>query len=448
MTTWTWEGYVKAVAQYPFEYSWKKYLCIAQAIIESGRGTTPLATGHANWNGMKFRKSLEKYGGKSFEYFTDSEPRKPDGSQGSDFFFEFDSYEDSIRTWDHRFEFNENGWVPYPKVVAKDPEVMKDAQSFIEYVGPIYCPYWNVAAHGGLSYAQYIMQKCFPEAKALIDAVPVAPVTDKVSWFEFNRYDNGTPSCMGYAGDRPVDEYKEKSVEGLIAFFMKHSEAKSYLVADTDKVIPSIETQPDPGPDPLPPTGKRVRLDSGHSLKSPGARSNSGKVREEILNEEAIKVIQQHLQQKGIDAPWFNPDPDNLTQVGQSGWGNFDIMVSWHHNSYSGAGNPYVCVMVDPAAPMATKLFAQKCARAIVEALKGTPEETKIFSGTNGMEGVYEAELSVTNTSAKDPDGKPPKHVLVEAYFLNKFNDEAQCISATKKAALAVAKVVVQELSA
>lgn len=211
-----------------------------------------------------------------------------------------------------------------------------------------------------------------------------------------------------------------------------------------------VEPRPTPSPSPTPtpiPTERLVCLDSGHSLSKPGARSNDGKVKEEILNEAAIKVIQNALTTKGIATIWPNPDPDDLVQVGKASWGKTDIMISWHHNSYSGSGNPYVCCMVDPVAPKSTKLFAQKCSRAIVAALKGTPEETKIFEGTSGMEGVYEAELSVINTSAKDPDGKPPKHILVEAYFLNKFSDQNQCLEATKKAALAVASVIVEELN-
>ena len=197
-----------------------------------------------------------------------------------------------------------------------------------------------------------------------------------------------------------------------------------------------------------------VALDAGHSRKAPGARSNSGTVREEILNEEATKELQKTLTSCGIEAPWLELDPDNLTKIGQSGWGSPRIMVSWHHNSYKnadgspGTGNPYVCVMVDPSANQQTKLFAQKCALAIQKALRGTAQQAPIYSGNRGMEGVYEAELTVTNESLRDPDGNPPMHILVEAYFLNKFRDEAECIASSRKAALAVADVIVETLSA
>ena len=105
----------------------------------------------------------------------------------------------------------------------------------------------------------------WPKVKAKLDKVnafiseneptpqPQPTPVGKVTWFEFNRYDDGTPSCMGYAGDKPAEEYKGKSVEELSAFFKKHPSAKSFLVADVTKVIPTIEpVGPDPEPQPEP----------------------------------------------------------------------------------------------------------------------------------------------------------------------------------------------------
>lgn len=259
-----------------------------------------------------------------------------------------------------------------------------------------------------------------------------------------NRYEFG--GCSQHSG-HVFSIYEDKGV-GNHDVICDNGGWNHVYANDTESFfVPSgIAVAKRDGSTPVPTIKGKVCLDSGHSLHNPGARSNDGKVREEILNESAVKVIQDFLNTNNVKTIWPNPDPDSLTEVGKAGWGDISIMLSWHHNSYTGSGNPYVCCMVDPAAPQTTKLFAQKCARAIVEALKGTPEETKIFSGTHGMEGVYEAELSVINTSAKDPDGKPPKHILVEAYFLNKFADEAQCLAVTNKAALAVAKVTLSEL--
>jgi len=164
----SWKEFVAAVAKTKsLKYPWMKQVIVSQAILESGRGTTPLSK-KLNFNGMKYRESLVGFGGTKFKYYTDSEPRLPDGSQGWAYFFEFDDYEKSIKTWQGFFSRVEGTWVPYPLVRAEDPLVMKDPQSFLDYIGPIYCPYFNKATHGGLSYSQYIIEKLFPEAKSLL----------------------------------------------------------------------------------------------------------------------------------------------------------------------------------------------------------------------------------------------------------------------------------------
>jgi hypothetical protein len=232
-----------------------------------------------------------------------------------------------------------------------------------------------------------------------------------------------------------IETFEGNSLRAMMSAVASHPKMGTWAIGERKKgeVLP-------------PPVGTPVCLDSGHSLHKVGARSNSGTVREEILNEFGTGIIAGILKAKGIGYKWPNPDPDDLTAVGKEGWGEVKIMVSVHHNSYNGSGNPYVAVMVDVGAPAKTKLFAQKVARAITASLKGTPQETKIFEGTSGMEGVYEAELSVINSSAKDPDGNPPIHILPELYFLNKFTNEAQCKEATGKACEAIAQCIVETL--
>jgi hypothetical protein len=140
-----------------------------------------------------------------------------------------------------------------------------------------------------------------------------------------------------------------------------------------------------------------------------------------------------------IQADIYDPDPDNLTGIGQKAW-EYDASISFHHNSYSGTGNPYHCIMIDPAAPSSWKQYTSRMCIAMAKALDGTVADTKIMAGgTNGLDGVYEAELSVLNASAKDPDKKPPYHCLVEAYFLNPMTNVSACMEASRKAAEAIA---------
>jgi N-acetylmuramoyl-L-alanine amidase len=277
---------------------------------------------------------------------------------------------------------------------------------------------------------------------------PKPPPSKKSYWVE--DYQGGILRLVEEPGSIHRHEWRTDNVNTELAeAFAEAAKAGAgkRAVAGAFKELPALIPFPETKPvDP----SIVVMLDPGHSRKAPGARSRDGRVREELVNEAACDAMFADL--KGVvGVAQYNPDPDDLVSVGKKGWGTPRIMISWHHNSYGSAanpqyGNPYVCAMVLPSAPKKTKLFAQKVSRAIVEALKGTPEETKIFEGTSGMEGVYETGLTVLNTSAKDPDGNPPIHILVEAYFLNKFSDESQCIRATEKAAHAVSQVILAEL--
>lgn len=257
-----------------------------------------------------------------------------------------------------------------------------------------------------------------------------------VNWYDF--IPGETPTICAMSDDKCVDKITSEKLHDVVQFLQKNGYEHNFCIAPKGKPVPELYKKEEPKP-----SKKFVCvLDPGHSNKKPGARSNDGKVREEVLNLAMAEEILGILEAAGVDVTLFNPDPDDLVAVGKKGWGNVDVMLSLHHNSYdgSGNGNPYICSMTSPSAPMKTKQFAQRVSDAIGLALKGTPQETKVFEGTNGMRGVYEAGLTVTNTSAKDPDGKPPVHILVETYFLNKFSNEAQCLEASKRAARAIAE--------
>lgn len=440
-----WLDFISAVAKTTFEYEWMRPLIVAQSILESGRGTTVLAKDYCNFNGMKFRESVAHLGGTKFKYVTDSEAENGTDHPGWDWFFEFPNYDAAIKTWQAFWFRKDNEWVPYPKVRDRDPSVMKDMRSFLEYVGPIYCPYF-LKSHNE-SYADYIINRCLPEAqKMLKDAAPVPSQT--VTWFEFNRTDDGKPAATAYAGDTPKYTRYWKDKKDLIDFLLAFPDANMPLVAETDKkVIPKV---PDygatPNPDPTPGRVLKILLDPGHSLNNPGASSNSGVVKEYVLNRAACETLQAKLKSFGHTVDIFDPATDNLTSIGQKAW-NYDICISWHHNSYTGSSNPYHCIMMDPEAPKEWKLIASEMCEAMALALDGTVADTKVFGGTNGIRGVYETQLSVLNASAKDPDGKPPFHCLVEAYFLNPMSNVTACLDASKRAAEAIGVFVNKKFS-
>jgi hypothetical protein len=150
----SWQDFIKAVADTNFEFPWQRPLIVAQAILESGRGTTDLSR-YNNMNGMKYRKSIAVHGAEKFWYETDSEPDPP----GGDWFFKFDSYETGINVWKKFYFRKDEDWIPYPKVYERDPQILRNACSFLNYIGPIYCPYFE-NSHD-VSYADYIMERCY-----------------------------------------------------------------------------------------------------------------------------------------------------------------------------------------------------------------------------------------------------------------------------------------------
>lgn len=160
-----WQDFIKAVATADFEFPWQRPLIISQAILESGRGTSELSKKN-NMNGMKYRESIAIPGSERFQYWTPSErdnPRHP----GWDWFFAFDTYETGIKVWQKLFFRKEGEYIPYPRVYNRDPSVLASLSSFLEYIGPIYCPNFETS-HGGESYAGYIANNCLPEAEKLL----------------------------------------------------------------------------------------------------------------------------------------------------------------------------------------------------------------------------------------------------------------------------------------
>jgi N-acetylmuramoyl-L-alanine amidase len=264
---------------------------------------------------------------------------------------------------------------------------------------------------------------------------------DTITWLELNRADDGSPAITAYAETTPkfTRFYKtmEEFREFLDAFPNVHS---GPLVAETDKkIIPRHCPNIDQGVQPPPATGKRILLDPGHSRSKPGARDLTKTVKEELLNEIQATVIKDKLDQKGFEVDIYNPDPDNLTNVGKHAQG-YDMFLSLHHNSYGGTGDPYTCAMIDndkakPSSKQLAALVAKRVASKI-----GNP----LFGGTHGTPGVYQTGLSVLDAAEQVCEGPC---ILVESYFLNKYGNMSVATNRSKQAATAIAEAVVEWFS-
>lgn len=263
---------------------------------------------------------------------------------------------------------------------------------------------------------------------------------DSVTWLELNRANNGSPAITAYDDATPkyTRFYKtmEEFREFLDAFPNVHT---GPLVAETDnKIIPDC---PDIDEDNTRiSNGKRILLDPGHSRSKPGAIGPlPDKVREEILNEIQATVIKEILDQKGFVVNIYNPDPDNLRDVGKHAKG-YDMFLSLHHNSYNGTGDPYTCAMIDNnQAKSSSKKLAALVAKKIAVAIGN-----KLFDGNNGTPGVYQAGLAVLDAAEQVCTGPC---ILVESYFLNKYGNIGVATERSKKAAMAIAEAVVEWFS-
>lgn len=257
---------------------------------------------------------------------------------------------------------------------------------------------------------------------------------NNITWLELNRADNGSPAITAYAEEIPKFTRFYKTMAEFKEFIDAFPNVNSGpIVAETDKKI--IPKCPDINQSIL----KRILLDPGHSRSKPGARGASSNVKEEILNEIQATVIQERLEQKGFTVDIYNPDPDNLTGVGNKAKG-YDMFLSLHHNSYGGTGDPYTCAMIDnDKAKASSKKLAALIAKRVAKAI-GNP----LFGGTHGTPGVYQAGLSVLDAAEQVCEGPC---TLVESYFLNSYGNMNVATERSKKAATAISDAVVEWFS-
>lgn len=240
----------------------------------------------------------------------------------------------------------------------------------------------------------------------------------KASWFNFSK-DSLCFQAMNEGNI--IEDYEGNSASELIAFLQRHAATARTIVSGPKKT-----SEPEKKVEKKLTT---IFLDPGHSKLEPGARSNNGEAREEDLNVYAAELLAGILRAHDYSVEIYNPEVDDLDEIGERAWPH-DVAISLHHNSYGGSGNPYACVMVHPATPAGEKQIASRLAQAIVKGTRGTIAETAIFSGTNGIPGLYEANLGVISASRRKPNGKPPFHILCEFFFLNKMKSNQECYGA------------------
>jgi len=131
---------VKAYAKATIEFPQLKEITVAQWLLESGRGTSRLATEHLNFGGLKWREEMTQF----------ATPVDYEASDGRDKYCKFDSLEKFIKGyWRFLDRSPYEGW----------RNNVSSAQAFISFVGPIYA--------GDRNYVAKVLN-AYPEAKQLL----------------------------------------------------------------------------------------------------------------------------------------------------------------------------------------------------------------------------------------------------------------------------------------
>jgi N-acetylmuramoyl-L-alanine amidase len=329
------------------------------------------------------------------------------------------------------------------KNIAKEDMLSAYARKAYDTIANRHSKYWKDLAGTWAKDPNYwtkIQSIMVEHDKWAVDHAPHPDEKDSITWLELNRKNNGSPAITAYAEETPKFTRFYKTMEKFREFLDAFPNVRSGpLVAETDKK--NIPDCPDIDVPPLPlPPGKRILLDPGHSRSRPGARGPAPDfVKEEILNEIQATVIKEILDQKGFVVDIYNPDPDNLTDVGKHAEG-YDMFLALHHNSYDGTEDPYTCAMIDndqdkSSSNQLAALVAKRVASAI---------GNRLFDGTDGTLGVYQTGLSVLDAAEQVCTGPC---ILVESYFLNKYGNMSFATERSKKAAIAIAESVVEWFS-
>lgn len=375
----SWNDFVRYVAGVAAPYPHLKAAIVAQAALECGWGETKLFSVHGNPFGMHFHEFLRPLGAVGVEY--EAHDGKAVYCQFATPAIAWECYWEWFRYWPHY-----GGWQAAAKKTALD---------WLTFIGPNYCPpgftaAWK-SAHLGLNYAEYIVRQLYPRAEQELAAM-VPGMTESL----FRAKSEGAKfvlELLGQWAPAHIEEVKQPTEP------VKPPQAKKK---------------------------KRIYLEPGHSKSRPGADGTSSTVHEEAQNALAVNIMAQALRAAGHEVTVYDPDPDNLQDVGSHAAG-FDTAWSCHHNAFDHKEH-YVCVFGSQK-PSAE---SQKLGTMICDAVS---KEIGLKS-----EGVKESGYTVPNLFAqvcKGPSG------LIEFYFIDAYGDLEIVKDRTTRAAKAAAQAII-----
>lgn len=411
------------------EFENVKLVCLAQSIQETGRGKTAISQQHLNMLGVKYHDFLSDLAD-SYKYYTDSEPKLPDGSQGFDYFCSFHSLENCTIAWQRWFKY----WDHYKDALTK----LNDPDAFLQ----------EIAHHYAADGSYYTSVKShFPEAKELLSTMPTSNIEQKLAELEARiakLEDTHQPINYMYvnvAKDSQLMVRKSPDVASEIIAKMPNK----FKVATYDKinnwyhVKGMIDNVPFDGYScadflvkDLPVNNYKIMLNIGHSGTS-GASGKNG-VTELEANKLTVSACKQELAKyANVSVSIVNQD-DNA--IGLEGVGkatvDYDLAIAFHYNASDGIEHGTE-VLVPPSAPQNIKDFGAVLQKELAAVYKLTER------------GVKEKSLSVF-TGWKNANSKCI-FVLSESEFIDDDADVAQMKIKAEKYGIAHAKAICKYLN-
>jgi peptidoglycan hydrolase-like protein with peptidoglycan-binding domain len=232
-----WNDFVSAVAKADIKYPNLKPAMVAQAILESGRGTTDVSKQCLNFHGMKFRQEMEGIASALYVK-TGSEP-----SGGAEF-CKFESVEDAVKG--------------YWQFVGRDPyrgweQHTKTATDFLGHIGPVWCPggykdEWK-ESHKGWNYHEYIIHELYDEALDLLKAAGWTPDTDQQKTYWAELYVSGNLYVIEQPSGKAVGLYNTENSVAKAQDAFKWAfglGAKTFMVAPKEKEEPIAREEEEP----------------------------------------------------------------------------------------------------------------------------------------------------------------------------------------------------------
>ncbi len=215
----SWDAFVKTLAQTPIEFERLKAIQLAQAILESGRGTSDLYKLHANPYGMKYRPEMAQI----------ATPVEYTASDGTDIYCKFANLENTVKGyWVFIERAPYQGW----RQNNSTPEAYI---RFIAYAGYIGGPFDGSEKDKAIK-EEYIAKvlRLVPEARQLLEKYRIWRAKGVMLEVGHGQGDPGVPGVNG------ISEYDLNFIAARAAKATIDAAGVPCVITDTKGILYNI----------------------------------------------------------------------------------------------------------------------------------------------------------------------------------------------------------------